>query len=495
MRGRIATLLAVIAFATMGAACRTAVAPPAQTLPPVALPDLSALAPSVQQQVRASHGDLTRAIAANKPPADLAAAYGALGRVLMAARFSDEAILCYQHAAALAGTDPRWSYYLGHAYLRKGDRAAAARAFERAVALAPADVNALVWLGETYLDDSRLDDAQSAFARALAVQPQSAAALFGAGRVALARRSYPEAVDDLERALAADSHATAVHYPLAMAYRALGQQDKAAAHLRQRGGTFPEMDDALLQDNDVLDSAIAYEDRGMQALKSGDFPAAAEAFRKGLALDPEAASLRYWLGAALYAGGDAAGAEREFSAVAKRSPEFAKAHFSLGAIYDASGRRREAIDEYPRGRRSGSRSARSAASPGRRSAKRQATRGVRRSIRSGRETRSEDCRGVDRRCAGADRSRPAGSGGRMAVACAESSPGAAGTRAIAGAAPAVSSYFRTPSTTSPSCAAVNWLPSMLATSRPCRSMTTVCSEWSISPSLAKACTPNSRQTR
>ncbi len=256
----------------MGAACGTAIAPPPQTLPPVVLPDLSALAPSVQQQVRASHGDLTRAIEANKPPADLAAAYGALGRVLMAARFSDEAILCYRHAEALAGTDPRWSYYLGHAYLRKGDRAAAARAFERAVALAPADVNALVWLGETYLDDSRLDDAQSAFARAVAAQPQSAAALFGAGRVALARRSYPEAVDDLERALAADSHATAVHYPLAMAYRALGQQDKAAAHLRQRGSTFPEMDDALLQDNDVLDSAIAYEDRGMQALKTRRLP-------------------------------------------------------------------------------------------------------------------------------------------------------------------------------------------------------------------------------
>jgi tetratricopeptide (TPR) repeat protein len=131
-----ATLLTVIAFVTIGAACGTVIAPPSQTLPPVVLPDLSSLAPSVQQQVRTGHADLTRAIEANKAPADLAGAYGSLGRVLMAARFSDEAVLCYRHAESLAGTDPHWSYYLCHAYLRKGDRAAAARAFERAVVLA-----------------------------------------------------------------------------------------------------------------------------------------------------------------------------------------------------------------------------------------------------------------------------------------------------------------------------------------------------------------------
>ena len=44
--------------------------------------------------------------------------------------------------------------------------------------------------------------------------------------------------------------------------------------------------------------------------------------------------------------GDAAGAEKQFRAVVQRAPHDAKAHFSLGAIDDAAGRRRQAIEEY-----------------------------------------------------------------------------------------------------------------------------------------------------
>jgi tetratricopeptide (TPR) repeat protein len=322
--------------------------PGRETLAPLVLPDVSALADSVQRQVRDRDARLTQTL--GKPAAasdERAAAYGALGQVLLAAKFHDAAASCFLHAEALAPEDMRWPYYVGHAYLRKGDRARAAAAFERTLKLRPADLTTLVWLGETYLDDSRLDQAQSAFERAISLQPQSAVALFGAGRTALARQAYAEAAQDMERALALDRRASAIHYPLAMAYRALGERDKAEAHLRQRGSAFPDLPDPLMQaDDEVLDSTVAFEDRGMRALKSADFAAAATAFRQGLDLAPDDASLRYWLGAALYAAGDTAGAEREFLAVLARSPDFAKAHFSLGAIEDARGRRREAVEHF-----------------------------------------------------------------------------------------------------------------------------------------------------
>jgi tetratricopeptide (TPR) repeat protein len=323
-------------------------APVLETLPPVVLPDVSSLAESVQRQVHERDAELAQTLKkAGAPREERAAAYAALGRVLMAAKFSDEAATCYLHAEALASGDMRWPYYVGHAYMRKGDRGRAAAAFERALKLRPSDLNALVWLGETYLDDGRLDLAQSTFQRALLLQPQSAAALFGAGRTALARQSYAEAVQDMERALVVDGHATAVHYPLAMAYRAQGDREKAETHLRQRGTAFPDFADPLIQpDAEILESPVAYEDRGMQALKSADFGAAAAAFRKGLELEPDDAALRYWLGAALYAEGDTAGAEREFAAVVRQAPEFAKAHFSLAAIEDARGHRLEAIKHF-----------------------------------------------------------------------------------------------------------------------------------------------------
>lgn len=311
-------------------------------------PDLNGLATSVQKQIRDRDAELKQTLGRREAsPADRAAAYGALGRLLMAAKFGQEAASCFVHAEALAPADMRWPYYTGHAYLRSGDRAQAAAAFERALRAKPGDLTSLVWLGESYLDDDRLDLAQAAFQRAIDAQPQSAPALFGAGRTALARREYNEAAQDLERALAIDPRASAIHYPLAMAYRGLGDGPKADAHLRQRGSSYPTLPDPLMQDDeDVLESAMSFESRGMDALKSADFATSIAAFQKGLVLAPDDTSLRYWLGAALYASGKPEDAVREFSEVVRRDPDFAKAHFSLGAVYDARQQRGKAIDEY-----------------------------------------------------------------------------------------------------------------------------------------------------
>lgn len=313
-----------------------------------ALPDVSELAASVQKQIRDGDAELQQVLRrAGASPTDRAAEYGALGRMLMAAKFSQDAASCFALAEALAPADMRWPYYTGHAYLRSGDRAQAAAAFERALTAKPGDLTVLVWLGESYLDDERLDLAQAAFQRAVAAQPQSAPALFGAGRTALARREYSEAAQDLERALAIDPRASAIHYPLAMAYRGLGDASKADAHLRQRGSSYPLLPDPLMQDDeDVLESAMSFENRGMAALKSADFATAIAAFQKGLTLAPGETSLRYWLGAAFYASGKPEDAVREFSDVVRRDPDFAKAHFSLGAIYEAKQQREKAIEEY-----------------------------------------------------------------------------------------------------------------------------------------------------
>jgi tetratricopeptide (TPR) repeat protein len=312
-------------------------APAAEELPPVALPDLASLAEPVQQQVRSRYASLSKSLGdPAASAADRAREYGVLGHVMRAAQFFDEAASCYLHAESLAPADVRWPYYLGHAYLRRGDRTRAEASFTRALSLQPTDVPTLVWLGDTYLDDGRPDAAQTTFARALAVQPDSPAALFGAGRTALARQAYREAAQYLERALAVDPQASAVRYPLAMAYRALGERDKAETLLKERGTSPPALPDPLLQESEVvLESAVSYEDRGIQALRSQQWAAAAAAFREGLQIAPADPSLRYWLGTALYVSGDTAGAEREFRSVVREAPGFARAHFSLGAIFES----------------------------------------------------------------------------------------------------------------------------------------------------------------
>jgi tetratricopeptide (TPR) repeat protein len=323
-------------------------APPAPDTPAreVTLPDLAAVAAPVQQQIR-TRFDAATSSAPGMPAADRAARYGDLGSVLAAATFFDQSVLSFEHAEALAPDDMRWPYLRAHALVRKGDREDAVHAFERAAALQPSYVPALVWLGDMYLDLGQPDRARSAFARALEHQPTSAAALFGAGRAALVQGAYADAVRQMEQALAADPRATAIRYPLAMAYRGVGQTQRADALLGQRGMVAPTLDDPVLEQATVrLDSAMSHESAGMEAIRRQDWSGAVADFRRGLEIAPDDPSLRYWMASAMIAGGDAAGAEREFRAVAAAHPDYAKAHFSLGAILDRQGHHDEARREY-----------------------------------------------------------------------------------------------------------------------------------------------------
>jgi tetratricopeptide (TPR) repeat protein len=322
--------------------CRASSKP---SLHAVSLPDLSNAAESVRVQLSERHSALMRATANPKAsPSELAEAYGTMGMLLMAAEYRDHAEACLLNAEALAGGDVKWPYYLAHLYKTAGEAAKSEAAFERVLQVQPRHVSALVWLGDARLDAGRPDSAQPLFERALAIDPRSLAALVGLGRAALARSDYAGAVERLERALAIDPQQAAIHYPLAMAYRGLGQQDKADAHLQlRRPGTIRPSDPLMLELETILESPVSYELRGEKALREHDFTAAATHFRKGLDLAPAEASLHHKLGTALYLSGDARGAEDEFARALRLAPAFAKAHYSVGVLHAADGRIADAV--------------------------------------------------------------------------------------------------------------------------------------------------------
>jgi tetratricopeptide (TPR) repeat protein len=317
-------------------------------LEPVSLPDLSAMETSVRDQLRERYSSLTaRMEHAGDNDAELGAAYGELGELFMAASYFDAAGACYRNAETLAPGDSRWPYYLGHLYKAKGPLAQSVVAFEKALQLRPNDVATLVWLGDAYLMQGRSDAAEPLFNQALSLDADSAAAHFGAGRVALAKKDYVGAVTHLEKALALDPQADAIHYQLGMAYRGRGDLRRAEAQLAQKGTIEPRPVDPLMRALDgLLESAEAYNVRGGRELEAGNWSAAAEDFRKGLALKPSDPSLRHRLGTALYQLGDAAGAVEQFQEVIRTSPEFAKAHFSLGVVMEAAGRHEDAMEAF-----------------------------------------------------------------------------------------------------------------------------------------------------
>ena len=185
------------------------------------------MSPSVQQQLRDQAAVLT-CLAAASPPADQrAAAFGEMGKLLLAVESFGEAEACLLNASELNPSDSRWTYYLGHVYRSQGDSQKAAAYFERTLKARPDDVAALVWLGNMYLDQGRTVEAGPLFSRALALDATAAAAHAGLGRVSLAGRDYMGAIEHLETALKLNRSASSVHYLLASAYRGAGQADRA----------------------------------------------------------------------------------------------------------------------------------------------------------------------------------------------------------------------------------------------------------------------------
>jgi tetratricopeptide (TPR) repeat protein len=316
----------------------------------VSLPDLSGAADSVRKQLREREGSLTARIrTAGTTDAELGAEYGEMGKLLMAAEYDDAAEPCFLNAQALVPADVRWPYYLGHLYDRRGQPAQSAAAFERAIQLRPADVPTLVRLGGIYLDQGRPADAEPLFTRAVSLQPRLGSALLGLGRAALARQDYGRAVEYLEQALSVNPQASIVHYPLAMAYRGLGDLAKADSHLHLQGRTDAETPDPLMQEiGELLQSAMAYDGRGERALTAGQWATAANDFRRGMALAADNPTLRrtlqYHLGTALAMSGDVRAAVEQFEDVVRRSPDFSKAQYSLGVLLASGGRAQQALD-------------------------------------------------------------------------------------------------------------------------------------------------------
>ncbi len=314
---------------------------------PVALPDLSRAAPAVADRIRERFQALERS--ASGPVEAQGLASGELGKILLAARFYAEGERALMNARTLLPQDMRWPYYLGHLHKRTGSLTNTIAAFEQARRLSPDHVPTLVWLGDAYLSLGDTGTAASLFARAGALDGRSAAARFGQGRVALQRQDFRGAADHFEAALVLDPGAESVHYPLAMAYRGAGDQERARTHfaLRRRGDIEVAPVDPLMQEvDDLVESPVAFELRGIRALDGKDWEGAALQFRRGVEMAPGNASLRHRLGTALFMGGDAKGAIEQFNEAVRVSPGFARAHYSLGVLFETTGREQEALTHY-----------------------------------------------------------------------------------------------------------------------------------------------------
>jgi tetratricopeptide (TPR) repeat protein len=351
IRQRVAALACGFGVLVLTPGCRSQAPRPEKAAPPaverVELPDISAASAPVQAQIRERYAALQQQVAAGTSPASLAAAYGEMGRLFMATEFLDQAGRCFTDAQALEPTAMAWTYYLGHVARLQNNPSRAAAQFDRALTMQPDHVPSLIWRAEMDLVEGQPESARPLLEKALALQPREAAALYRLGRAKLAANDYGGAVRDLEAALALRPDASAIHYPLALAFRGLGEPKRADAQMQLRGNVDVAPTDPLLQQvGGLLRNADADEVRASEALGRRQWTDAIRYLRQAIAVAPDNASTHLNLGTALYQTGDAKGALREFQNAARLSPGLAKAHYGAGIVLEAGGRDREAINEF-----------------------------------------------------------------------------------------------------------------------------------------------------
>lgn len=312
--------------------------------PTVPAPDTSRMEPAVRQQLQEEIAAVTAIVAQpGAGEAALAEAFGRCGRAYAAYELSEAAGECFGKAARHAPKDPRWPYYLGALAQKRNDLDAARASFERALALKPGDPPTLLRLGEIDLAGGRLDAARARFEALLAADPAWAvAALDGLGRVAMQRGDAAAAIQRFEEALTRQPQASVLHYQLGMAFRKLGDLDKARLHLSQyvQGQGAVRTPDPLIDELARLNFGTRqHVVAGTRALQEKRFAAAVEEYRKALAADPGDAAVWSNLGIALQKQGDAEGADESYRRALSIEAGDARAHYNLGSLLAARGER------------------------------------------------------------------------------------------------------------------------------------------------------------
>ena len=314
-------------------------APWAERLEPVAVPDLAGAEPAA----RAAMGEQRQAAAAlvggaGAAAAEVAEAYGRLGALYQVHGLITLAESAYANAIALQPERFRWAYYAARLAAGAGRHETALERYADARRLRPDYPPLRLREGESLLELGRLAEAGAALEAAAAAPGLAARALYHLAQIDLLQHRPEAAAERLRRVLELAPEADGVHYPLARALRAMGDDAGARRHMAARGRRLPAVDDPLAAELAALDTgARRHFAAGLKASRERDYEAAADAFAAGLAIEPANPHARVSLARALYLAGRPDAARAELDAALAAAPEHTLALFLKGLLLEESG--------------------------------------------------------------------------------------------------------------------------------------------------------------
>jgi tetratricopeptide (TPR) repeat protein len=305
--------------------------------------NLDSFSGAIRQQIQEAY-DYARS-----HPTDVKAS-GGLGMILQTYGLPHEALRYYQRAAELAPKEFRWAYYIGLLESDQGQCEQAASNLRLALRIDPEYVPAKLHLANCLLASAEWDASRELYEDVLKQDADNPEAYYGLGRIRSTRRDYAGAVAACEKALALFPDFGAAHYALALAYRALGQMDRAEEQLRlfDRNKTgAPPAEDPLLSEVRALNrSAIFQVQMGIDLERQGKRQESLAAHEKALEIDPHLVQAHINLIKLYGELGQFEKAEQHYRAAVQLDPGSADSYYNYGVLLLGSEKYQQAEDAF-----------------------------------------------------------------------------------------------------------------------------------------------------
>lgn len=347
-----------------------------------ALPPLPTIA--AEQFLSAVREQVDKAYEAVRAKPDDAAANGQLGRVLHAHDELESAAVLYERARLIAPKRFDWTYLLAVVRAAQGRHDEAAAGFRESLRLTRDYLPARLKLAESLYAAGKLDASAAEFEAILRDHSNFAPAHYGLGRVRTSRGDSAAAAESYRRATELFPAYGTAHYALALAYRRLGEPERAEEHLaryEQHKDDVPPVDDsAMLEVRRLASGAVNYIRQAQQAERAGKLDEAValhakaleadskmvqahvnlitlygrlgrtekaeEHFREAQRLNPNQADAFYNYGVLLFGLKRYREAGEAFRRAIEINPSYAEAHNNLAFLLEQQGRLNEAIEHY-----------------------------------------------------------------------------------------------------------------------------------------------------
>lgn len=313
-----------------------------------------------------------------------AEANGKLAMVLDTYEQYSLAQICYLRAHRLDPKSFDWAYDLGYVLFKQGQYTKAVETLREALKLRPDYVPAKLKLADSMFSAGQVEAAGKLYQQIAEQHSSNAEAYYGLGRVQATRGNTQAAVQSLLKACELVPQYGAAQFALAVAYRKLGELQKAAEHFKlykANMATIPPRHDAVRGAVQHLNhTALAHIRQGLAMAQAGDIQGAiqqhldalqsdpsevqayinliqlyaragqddkaVQAYHKAVSLNPNRADCYYNYGVLMFRLRKYAEAEQAMKKAILINPYYAEAHDDLGYLYAVQGHFDMALGEY-----------------------------------------------------------------------------------------------------------------------------------------------------